>query len=167
MGTTPNYAARKSAHFRGPHHRLTRMAHANMNTEVGASPAAKGEPGTGVRAPVVALMVNADTAPVVTYANLPFGVTATEWGTGPAAKGEPGTGVREPVVALMVYAETSSEKTFATKANSPFGLTATAVGANPAVAKGEPGTGVRAPVVLSMVYVETLPMPPSSEIFVT
>ena len=46
-----------------PHRRACNcLAGAVVVTERGADPAAKGEPGTGVRAPVVALMVYAETS---------------------------------------------------------------------------------------------------------
>src|SRR5713226_2802008 len=68
-----------------------------------------GEPGTGVRAPLSASMVNAETSlesMFVTYTNCPEGSTVTETGPPPAGKGEPRTGVRAPVAASMVNAET-------------------------------------------------------------
>jgi len=86
-------------------------------TERGFVPAAKGEPATGVKAPVPALMAYAETLlepEFATYANAPSGDTVTEKGFVPAAKGEPATGVNAPVPPLMVNAETLLELKFAT-----------------------------------------------------
>src|SRR5882762_3240721 len=89
-------------------------------TALGVFPASKGEPDTGVRAPLVELITYAETVPwfsvfaLATYAKWPVGSTATLKGCVPAEKGEPGMGVRAPVKALMVYADMLSELMFVT-----------------------------------------------------
>src|SRR5260370_41208066 len=72
-----------------------------MATEKGRVPAAKGEPGTGLKAPVVRSMVYAETLlepSFATQANLPEGSTATEEEIDPSAKRQPATGLKPPVV---------------------------------------------------------------------
>ena len=107
-------------------------------------PAAKGEPSTGVSAPVIVLIVNADTSldPVfATYANCPVRSMVTTKGLMPTANGAPATGVSIPVVALIVNADTSFDPAFATYANCPEGSMTNWKGFVPA-AKGEPTTEV-------------------------
>src|SRR5450759_1025302 len=92
----------------------------STTTELGFVPAANGEPGTGVKAPVAPSIWYPEILPepvpphpppcpqFATYKNCPDGSTFTEWGADPAANGEPGTIVSAPLFALMVSAETPS-----------------------------------------------------------
>jgi hypothetical protein len=69
-----------------------------------AKDADDGEPPAGVSAPLVALILYAETvfeALLTTYTNLPDGSTATAVGPRPAAKGEPATRVSLPLLALI------------------------------------------------------------------
>ena len=84
-------------------------------------PATKGDPGTGVKAPVTGSMMYPVTLPepvpvqpcpdpqFAIYANRPLGSMATSWGCDPAAKGEAAMGVNAPVFEFMLKTETSSE----------------------------------------------------------
>ena len=79
---------------------------------IGPRPAGKGEPGTGVKAPVLGLMMKAETLlelVLATYTNRPEGSTVTETGAVPTANGEPGTAVNTPVLALIVKPKTLRE----------------------------------------------------------
>src|SRR5262245_23550138 len=77
---------------------------------VGSTAPGNGDPGTGVRRPVVLLTANADTLPVPVFAaktNLPSGSVVMPAGPGraaPDANGEPATGVSSPVTALILNA---------------------------------------------------------------
>src|SRR5712691_1938345 len=74
-------------------------------TDVGFVPAAKGEPGTEVRAPVMGSiakpMTVLTTPEFVTYRKFPVGSAAKEVGATPAVNGGPGRGMRKPVVVLI------------------------------------------------------------------
>ena len=87
-------------------------------TDTGPFPAAKGELGTGVRAPVMASMLSTETLSeplFATKANAPFGATVTSpTPDPPVAKGEPGTGVRAPVMASMAKPDTLAAPRFVT-----------------------------------------------------
>jgi hypothetical protein len=123
---------------------------------LGLLPAVKGEPATGVSAPLVVLMVKTETLaepPLATFRNLPEGSTATARVPLPAAKGEPVTRVRAPLAALMVKALTEPPPV-ATYTNFPEGSTVTAKA--PDELKGEPAIAVSAPLVALMVKARTL-----------
>jgi hypothetical protein len=82
-----------------------------MVIPLGAVPAANVETPIGVNAPVVPLIVNADTSLepwLHTYRKDPFGDTATPLGAVPAATGAP-IPVNAPVVPLIVNADTLLE----------------------------------------------------------
>jgi len=88
-----------------------------MAMPFGFLPETNGEPGTGVRAPVVGSSVKPDTvetfvgrtAVFATYTNLPDGSRPTVTGLRPVANGEPLTCVRLPVDRSMAYTEMLSE----------------------------------------------------------
>ncbi len=78
-------------------------------TNKGKGDAAKGDPDTGVRTPVLESMEKAETefplavfALLATNKNRPLTSTAAETGFSPAVKGEPGTAVSAPEAASMV-----------------------------------------------------------------
>src|SRR5271155_4178006 len=78
---------------------------------------AKGEPGTGVSAPLVVSMAYPETLlseRLAVYTYLPRGSTAIPRGPAPPAKGEPETGAIAPVVESMRNAETPLEPPLAT-----------------------------------------------------
>jgi len=94
-----------------------------MAMPFGFLPEINGEPGTGVRAPVVGSSVKPDTvetfagrtAVFATYTNLPDGSTPTATGLSPVANGEPLTSARLPVDRSMAYTETLFENLFTAK----------------------------------------------------
>src|SRR6266849_7624868 len=80
----------------------------SARTMVGPVPAAKGEPATAVKAPVLTLMVKAEMllkSGLAAYRNFPVGSTVTENGCPPPSNGDPAMGVSAPVVELIAYAE--------------------------------------------------------------
>ena len=84
-----------------------------MVIHAGKLPVPKGEPVTGVSAPLVTDTVYAEMllAPqFTTYANWPVESTAMEYGFAPAAKGEPATGAKAPLDGLIEKTETSPEE---------------------------------------------------------
>jgi hypothetical protein len=116
-------------------------------TPAGEFPAANGDPGTDVNAPVGASMVKTDTAfeQLVTYRYLTIGSTATPSGQ-LVANGEPGTGVNAPITASMVKAETVFEPGSATYRNLPDGSASADNPAYPLSTNGEFATALSAPV---------------------
>ena len=121
--------------------------------------AGKGDPGTGVSAPLALLIVKAETLPLSfpTKTNLPAGSTATPWGVPPVENGEPGTGVKAPVLVLIEKAERLPA--FWLLTNKNLWTESSAMNSAPApAAKGEPGTAERPPAVLTA-SAETLPEP--------
>jgi hypothetical protein len=86
-------------------------------TENGRLPAAKGEPLTGVSAPVARSIAYPETVlspKFATQANLLVGFTAMEVGKIPAAKGEPAIGVSAPVAGSIMHPKTVLPPEFAT-----------------------------------------------------
>ena len=89
----------------------------------GFLPETNGDPGIGVRAPVVGSSVKPDTveafvgrtAVFATYTKLPDGSRPTATGLSPVANGEPLTSARLPVDRSMAYTETLSEYLFTAK----------------------------------------------------
>src|SRR5260370_39535725 len=75
----------------------------------GKLPAAKGEPGTELSAPVFESTRYADTlfeVGFVAYKKRPVRSMASPNVNDPAGNGDPGIGVRDPVAELIVYPET-------------------------------------------------------------
>ncbi len=87
------------------------------------APVRKGEPGTGVRTPVLVLIEKAERLPafwLLANKNLWIESTARNSAPEPAAKGEPATSERPPEL-LMARAEILPEPEFATNAKLVVG----------------------------------------------
>ena len=85
--------------------------------EIGAVPAANGDPGAGARPPFEELMEKAETVLLpsfTTYRKAPEGSMEIETGLAPTANGEPGTGVSVPEAILTKKAEIEFEFALAT-----------------------------------------------------
>jgi hypothetical protein len=127
-------------------------------TEIGSEPVENGEPGTGVKSPVVLLTEYTETVLLprfVTAANTfphTSGEKATEEGLAPVENGDPLTGVKKPVFLLTEYTETVLSTLFATAANKflhTFGEKAIETGSEP-VANGDPETCSKVPTAASI-----------------
>src|SRR5258708_35911594 len=86
----------------------------SIRGQFGSSPDAKGDPATGVSAPVLPSMLYAPTVPsfsFVTYRNLPDGCRVIPFTSAPAVKGEFVISVNAPVALSMLKAEIAEPPT--------------------------------------------------------
>jgi hypothetical protein len=84
---------------------------------------------------------------LLTYRNVPDGLTVAPKGLSPATNGDPGTGASVRVAMFNAKAEIVLSPPFATNTNFPAGSTATPWGVTPVV-NGDPGSGLRAPLAV-------------------
>src|SRR6266700_1292723 len=84
-------------------------------------PAVKGEPATGLKAPLLAIekAETVPSAPLPTYWNPVFGETAILWGFTVGGKGDPTISVKIPRTASMLKTEIEAEPWLRTKRNWP------------------------------------------------